>query len=271
MNYYPLHIGDMRSGTVNMSRQMRWIYRDMVDVYYDTEKPLPAELDVLCDMLGVESPEEIRIVERLLRFKFTQSEDGYHHARCDREIAAYHAKADVAKANGKRGGRPPKADRNQKEPSGFQAGSDVDATANPVACGSQTNQEPITNNQYKEPPNPRKRGNAFDASAIDLPDWLNETDWHDWVKDRKDRRKPITEQGAKKQIAQLDAYRRQGHSPHEVIANSIAGGYTGLFPGSHRLAGAAGAANGKFDPLAHVNRNRTKPSPGGYDDGIVDV
>ena len=69
MHYYPFHIGDFRSGTVNMSRQARWIYRDMMDIYYDTEQPLPLDLDHLFDMLGAESVDEKSIVERHLKFK----------------------------------------------------------------------------------------------------------------------------------------------------------------------------------------------------------
>jgi uncharacterized protein YdaU (DUF1376 family) len=151
MNYYPYHIGDFRSGTVNMNRQSRWIYRDMLDVYYDSEKPLTLDLDALCDEIGVESDDERRIVERLLRFKFVKSEDGYRHETCERIIAEYRAKAETAKANGKRGGRPSKPKATQsgsdEKPSGFQSGSDPVAIGNPDETGLKTNQEPITNNQ----------------------------------------------------------------------------------------------------------------------------
>ena len=146
MNYYPFHIGDFRSGTVNMSRQSRWIYRDMLDVYYDTEKPLPLDLDHLCDHIGADSDDERRIVERLLRFKFEKTEDGYRHETCERVILEYRIKADIAKANGKLGGRPRKPKVTQKEPSGFQSGSDQDAIRKQEETKSQTNQEPITTN-----------------------------------------------------------------------------------------------------------------------------
>lgn len=84
--------------------------------------------------------------------------------------------------------------------------------------------------EKQTPPNPRKRGNAFDACAIDLPDWLDREDWQSWVADRKDRKKPVTEEGAKRQLHQLAGYLAEGHDPSAVIANSIAGGYQGLFP-----------------------------------------
>ncbi|MFC3107415.1 YdaU family protein [Undibacterium arcticum] len=147
MNYYSFHIGDFRSGTVNMTRQARWIYRDMLDVCYDTEQPLPLDLDVLCDQIGVDTDDERRMVERLLRFKFIKADAGYTHEVCERVIADYHKKAVIAQSNGKLGGRPKKATANQKEPSGFQSGSDPVATGNPAQTGSEANQEPVTNNQ----------------------------------------------------------------------------------------------------------------------------
>ena len=89
MNYYQFHIGDFRSGTVNLSRLARWIYRDMLDVYYDTETPLPLDFDHLCDELGIEIEQEREVVRKVLRLKFIKEEDGYRHAVCDRAIAAY--------------------------------------------------------------------------------------------------------------------------------------------------------------------------------------
>lgn len=154
MNYYPFHIGDFRSGTVNMSRHARWIYRDMLDIYYDREEPLSLDLDVLCEQIGAESEDERRIVERHLRFKFTKTESGYRHAICDQVITDYHVKAETAKTNGKKGGRPKKAVATDDKPSGFPSGSDPLATGNPQPAGSQTNQEPRTNNQITTPKPP---------------------------------------------------------------------------------------------------------------------
>ena len=140
MNYYPFHIGDFRSGTVNMSRQSRWIYRDLLDVYYDTEKPLNNDFEALCDSIGVESEDERRIVERLLRFKFVKCDEGYRNEVCDRVIAEYQLKAETAKANGKRGGRPRKQSGGDEKPSGFLSGSDPQPTGDPAETGLKTNQ-----------------------------------------------------------------------------------------------------------------------------------
>lgn len=145
MFYYSHHIGDFRSGTFNMTRQERWIYRDMLDVYYDNEKPFPVSLDEICKMVGVRNSEEKEIVESILLLKFELKESGYHNNRCDKEIADYRLKAETARINGGKGGRPPK--NNPNKPSGFPVGSDPVLDRNPEETGLKANQEPVTKNQ----------------------------------------------------------------------------------------------------------------------------
>jgi hypothetical protein len=87
---------------------------------------------------------------------------------------------------------------------------------------------------------------SFDASLIELPEWLPRESWLAWVADRKDRRKPITQRAAAAQIQALNDYRAEGHLPAAVIANSIAAGYLGLFPpkqtgGVHNLGQRRGS------------------------------
>ncbi len=89
---YPHHIGDFRGGTVNRTRLERWIYRDLLDVYYDKERPLPLDLAEVCREVGVRADEERAIVADLLGYKFTKTEDGYVHGVCDRVIAAWQAR-----------------------------------------------------------------------------------------------------------------------------------------------------------------------------------
>ncbi|WP_197328692.1 YdaU family protein [Ralstonia syzygii] len=186
MNYYPYHIGDFRSGTVNMSRVERWIYRDLIDVYYDTEKPLPLDLDKVCYAVGASAEEERAAVANLLRFKFKKTDAGYVHERCETEIAAYRSRAETAQENGKKGGRPKKQTATEHEPtrnpleteekpSGFSSGSDPVASSPPDITGSKTNQEPRTKNQEKEEAqqhNHRGQSRALDPGSPSdgLPD-----------------------------------------------------------------------------------------------------
>ena len=230
MHYYPFHIGDFRSGTVNMSRQARWIYRDMMDIYYDTEQPLPLDLDHLFDMLGAESGDEKSIVERHLKFKFEKSDDGYRHEICDKTIAEYHAKAVTARENGKLGGRPK---HSKNKPSGFPSGSNPVPNPNPDLTGSEANQEPRTKNQEPlesktlvvVPPTSTEKKPKFDPATM-KPSNVSIEVWNDWIQARKQIKKPLTESQCRSQAKDL-----AGHcNPDQVVKNSISSGWQGLFP-----------------------------------------
>jgi len=223
MNYYPHHIGDFNSATRHLTRLERSVYRDMLDLYYDTESPLTLDMDVLCRLLIARSNEERTAVEQVLNEFFTETDEGWRHSRCDTEIEKYHAQREAKSAAGKASA----AKRAQKSRRPMNTCSTAGEQPN-HDCATNQNQN---HNQIKEtPPNPRKRGNGFDASAIELPDWLDREDWQSWVADRKARKKPVTEEGAKRQLEQLAVYLAEGHQPCTVIAHSIAGGYQGLFP-----------------------------------------
>lgn len=134
MHYVKIHIGDLRAGTCNMSRQKRWLYIDMILEYYDKESPLPLDIEILCDSIGADVETERAAVESVLRTKFIKCEDGFHNLRCDKEIAEYRKNASQNRVNGMSGGRP-------KKPIGFPSGYERDTIANP----SVTHEEPIGN------------------------------------------------------------------------------------------------------------------------------
>lgn len=81
------------------------------------------------------------------------------------------------------------------------------------------------NNPLKSP-----RAVSFDASAVQLPDWLSAEIWSSWVAYRRDLKKPIkSQQTVTQAINLLDRCRLNGYSPDEIINQSIANGWQGLF------------------------------------------
>lgn len=81
------------------------------------------------------------------------------------------------------------------------------------------------NNPPKSP-----RAVSFDASAVQLPDWLSAEIWSSWVAYRRDLKKPIkSQQTVTQAINLLDRCRLNGYSPDEIINQSIANGWQGLF------------------------------------------
>lgn len=81
------------------------------------------------------------------------------------------------------------------------------------------------NNPPKSP-----RAVSFDASAVQLPDWISAEIWSSWVAYRRDLKKPIkSQQTVTQAINLLDRCRLNGYTPDEIINQSIANGWQGLF------------------------------------------
>ena len=76
-------------------------------------------------------------------------------------------------------------------------------------------------------PQPRKRE---EEDRPNLPDWLPPEAWAEWCEyRRKLKAKGWTQMAARKSLASLSQLRDDGHDPREVIDQSIAAGWTGLF------------------------------------------
>ncbi|QJD91787.1 YdaU family protein [Duganella dendranthematis] len=101
MNYYPHHIGDFNSSTRHLTRMERGIFRDMLDLYYEKERPLPADERTLFRRLLVISPEEVEAAQQVLADFFTLTDEGWFNERCAAVIADYHANLKAAAAGGR--------------------------------------------------------------------------------------------------------------------------------------------------------------------------
>lgn len=120
-------------------------YRRLLDLYYSSEKPITNDIKKLSRLISLPDFEDD--IKQVLEDFFESTDDGYVQNRVVEEIAKYHAKADAARANGKKGGRPKKAKQNPEETEGEPKKTQSDNLANPEKTGSKANQEPITNNQ----------------------------------------------------------------------------------------------------------------------------
>lgn len=87
-----------------------------------------------------------------------------------------------------------------------------------------------TNIKDLTPYSPPKGKVKFDPLSMPIPEWLNETSWHEWVAYRHQAGKPIkTEMTVTKAFNLLKECLDEGHDPVAVINASIANGYQGLF------------------------------------------
>ena len=148
MHYYQFNIGDYAKSTKHLTLIEDIAYRRLLDIYYDTEKPLTLNVKQLARISGM--TDYAAEINNVLNDFFIETENGYAQKKADEEISNYHAKAVVARVNGQKGGRPKKT---QSEPRKTQSVN----LANPAETGSEANykpltinQEPLTNNQLKE-------------------------------------------------------------------------------------------------------------------------
>jgi len=89
MNYYPHHIGDFNNATRHLTRIERSIYRDLIDYYYDSEKPLPDNLEYICRCILADDEIQVYAVQQVLREYFILTDKGYENDRCNEIIKEY--------------------------------------------------------------------------------------------------------------------------------------------------------------------------------------
>lgn len=103
MRSYLHHIGDFDRATRHLSRIERSVYRDLLDLYYDTESPLALDIPTLCRRIIARSNEESTAVEQVLNEFFNKTPEGWWHSRCEAEIDSYkknnNQKAQAGKAS----------------------------------------------------------------------------------------------------------------------------------------------------------------------------
>lgn len=107
MRHFAHNIGDYAAATAHLSFIEDAAYHRCLRRYYQDERPLPSDVATVCRLVGARTKEERAGVSNVLEEFFVLGEDGWHQRRADREIEVYHAKADAARENGTKGGRPP--------------------------------------------------------------------------------------------------------------------------------------------------------------------
>ena len=155
MNYYPFHPGDYLRDTAHLSPMEDITYRRLLDLYYQSEMPIPLETDSVSRRLRIGSD----LVISVLKEFFVETTEGWTHCRCDKEIETYQARAERAKQNGKAGGRPKKT---KQVISGFALETDSKANQN-------QNQNQISTSQPSVPATPPPEGTVSAYSKPKAP------------------------------------------------------------------------------------------------------
>lgn len=218
MFYYKHHIGDYRRDTGHLSLMEHGAYRQLLDLYYVDEKPIPNETEWVMRRLSAKTQVEKDAVTAVLSDFFTHDVDGWHHKRCDFEIQAYEDKADKNKENGKLGGRPKK--KTEINPEITQSVLNDNPSESKNNLNLLTNKP--TNQLTKEP-----KGKKAQAPEFVLPKWIDQTHWDAWhMHPKRKNLKPEQKQLA---IDQLAEWRDAGIDYALALKNSATSGWQGLF------------------------------------------
>jgi len=216
MYYYPFNIADYKASTAHLSNDEDLAFRRLLDMYYDTEMPIPLDSAWLARRIRV----SVDAIESVLIDMVEKKEDGYHHARCDAEILKYQGFAE----SGKRGA----AIR-------WAKGGDGGAIGTPS--------NPISNQNKNQNNNKNNKQHIFV-----VPDFIPQDAWQGFIEMRKAGKGAFTDRAKQIIINQLKTLHSEGQDVAKVLDQSTANGWKGVFP----LKTQQGATNGKFNVHAYT-------------------
>jgi len=232
MHYYKFNIGDYARSTRHLSNEEDLAFRRLLDMYYETESPIPVETQWVARRIRVDAD----VIEVLLNDMFIRSENGWRHPRCDAEIDEYHRQAERNRQNGKRGGRPKTA---VKQASENPVGSHSVSSGEPVVTLT-TNHKPITINHKP-------------IIIREIPDWFPMDAWQGWVEMRKKRKRPLTERAETRAINKLEALHSAGHDIGELLDRSTINGWLDIYePKGNTNAGNSEHATEPTNPMVRA-------------------
>ena len=166
MYYYSFHIGDYRAATAHLTNEEDLAYRRLIDMYYDTELPIPDDFVWVARRIR----SSVDVVKAVLQDMFILTDEGWDNERCAEELKGYRKMKEggrngAAKRWGKGGDTPP-----------------IDTPEEPQCQPVTSNHKPVTSNQVK----------AVRATALCPPD-VDAGVWDDWKQLRKSKRATVSE------------------------------------------------------------------------------
>ena len=201
MHYFKWRISDYASHTQHLDEMEDLAYRRMLDWYYLHESPLPESVEQIARLIRMRTHSES--IANVLHEFFELSEYGYIQKAADKEINAYKAKSEKAKASA--------AARWSTKP------NKSDANALRTECEGNANHKPLTNNQ--EPITKF----SFKNELIGLG--VEESIVDDWLTVRKKKRASNTETAFKGLINQIE---KTSLSTNEAIKLCVENSWSGF-------------------------------------------
>jgi len=167
MHYFKFNIKDYHFATKHFNYIEHGAYLLLMSVYYETEKPLPLNINEVTKTCMARNEEEINAIKYVLENFFTKTEDGYVQKRAMAELNQY-------KSNGE------KRSYASNVRWAKHKNKDSDANAMQMDSTSNANQETQTIKQETDTP--------F-VKPLDV----SQNIWEEYMRLRKAQNKPISE------------------------------------------------------------------------------
>lgn len=121
MHYYQFNPSDFKAKTRHLTHLERAFYRELIDLYYETEKPITGDLPKLERLLLAKTDDEKQALLSVLDEFFVFKNDAYHDFEITAKIRAYKWADKKRNAQGTQNGTP---SGTQAEQNGTQNGTD---------------------------------------------------------------------------------------------------------------------------------------------------
>lgn len=255
---YQHHIGDFNKATRHLTRVERSIYRDMLDLYYETEKPLPDDIKAICRLVIARDNEEVTAVEQMLNEFFHKNCDGWAHVRCELEIEKYRNNSNQKSEAGKASAAA-RAAKRERIINGRSTGVGTVAERDVNVDSTNHKPQPLTNNlnQYLEQDKPAKKSKAVkpDLNYSIWPQLPDQQILNDWIAMRKAKRAPLSQTVLDTFGGEFKKAATFGYSVNDCLRTAIASGWTGFKFSWMQNQNSRGSQNGNtVQPKSPIER-----------------
>lgn len=200
MYFYKFHIGDFAMWTAGFDSESVGIFIKLLNRYMLTENPIKTDWV----SLGFPISEQEK-AKAILSSCWEETSDGWIFSPVQENIKHYQSSTAKNRENGKKGGRPRKANSNPEEtqtkPSGFSEETQTKPNTKPNSVNSinsvnsvnkdiDTHPSPSAQDASVSTPPAKKAKRTSVCKPADVPENL----WCDWIALRKQKRLPLTAQ-----------------------------------------------------------------------------
>lgn len=244
MHSYQHNIKTFNNATRHLTRVERSLYRDLIELYYDSEKPLPADnFDRLARLALANTDEEKAALRYVLSEFFTESSGLYVHDYCDEQIEKFYnnttAKALAGKASAKarleKQQQRKRERENEKETDAQQNLTDVEQNPTNHKPETRNHNKPETNlkdlaPQAAPPASPEKKSRK-PKSELDYSVWGESIDQQlltDWLTVRRTKRAAVTQTVLDTAVGEFRKAASFGYTVNDCLRCWVAAGWQGF-------------------------------------------